>query len=145
MKNKQIIFVCTGNTCRSPMAEVILKSKIKLAEIKGIKVSSAGLCAHEGKPMNEFSKIALKKLGYRTRAFKSKPLTPELVKKADLIICMTEEHKAYLNGLSKAVTMDEITGLGNIADPYGLGLPAYIKASQEIESACDVIIREIKG
>ena len=143
MKNKQIVFVCTGNTCRSPMAEVILKNKIKLAGVNGIKVTSAGLCAHEGKPMNEFSKIALKELGYRTRGFKSKPLSEELIKKADIIICITDEHKACLRGFPNVVTIDEITGLGNVPDPYGQGLSAYIKASHALEEACNAILAEI--
>ena len=127
------------------MAELLLKDKLKKAGVNDIRVKSAGLFTEDGKKMSKNSASALKRVGIKPYAFRSRRLTADILRKTDMVICMTEEHKAYLNGLSKAVTMDEITGLGNIADPYGLGLPAYIKASQEIESACDVIIREIKG
>ena len=60
MRKKSIIFVCTGNTCRSPMAEIILKTKFKLAGVTDIKVSSAGLCATAGEKMSKNSSLALK-------------------------------------------------------------------------------------
>ncbi len=143
MKNKKIIFVCTGNTCRSPMAEVILKNKIKLAGIEGVKVTSAGIMATPGAPMSENSRIALKELGYKVRAFKSKQLTEEMAKKADLIICMTDEHKLCLSGLKNVVTVKEISGVPNVPDPYGQGLSAYIKTSHVLEDACNAIISKL--
>ena len=57
MKKKSIIFVCTGNTCRSPMAEIILKTKLKNAGITDVKVSSAGLCASLGEKMSKNSSL----------------------------------------------------------------------------------------
>ena len=110
MKKKTIIFVCTGNTCRSPMAEIILKNKFKLAGITDIKVMSAGLNAPLGEKMSKNSSLALKQLGYKPVGFKSKPLTQELIDKATMIICMTMGHKLQLLGCEKAHTLSEICG-----------------------------------
>ena len=89
MRKKKIVFVCTGNTCRSPMAEKILKQKLKLAGIEEYTVTSAGLSAVAGEKMSKNSFEALKKLGYKPYGFKSRPLTRELLERADLVVCMT--------------------------------------------------------
>lgn len=140
---KRILFVCTGNTCRSPMAEIILKNKIKLAGLKGIRVSSAGLNTADGLKMSKNSAEALKKLGYKPYGFKSKQLTEELIKKYDLILCMTATHKLMLGGVKNVYTLNEATGVGEIVDPYGGDLQTYVKTSHQLEDACNVIISEI--
>ena len=140
---KRIIFVCTGNTCRSPMAELILKNKLKLAEVKGIRVSSAGLNAIDGAKISPNSQKALKQLGIKSYAFRSKFLTPEMCKKADLIICMTSMHKAVLAEYKNAFTIAELTGLGDIPDPYGRDLMTYIRTSHAIIDACDIILEKL--
>lgn len=142
-KNKTILFVCTGNTCRSPMAEIILKNKIKAMGIQGVRVSSAGLNTSDGLKMSKNSFEALKLMGYKGYGFKSKQITIDIIKKSDIIICMTASHKHALCSIPNVYTIDEITGVGEIFDPYGGNINVYIKTSHQLEDACNIITEKI--
>ena len=143
VKNKKILFVCTGNTCRSPMAEIILKTKLKNLGITNIKVSSAGLSTSDGLKMSKNSFEALKLMGYKPYGFKSKQLTEQMIYKSHAVICMTDSHKNALGGYLNVYTISQITGLDNIADPYGGNINTYIKTSHQLEDACNIILEQI--
>lgn len=131
-----ILFVCTGNTCRSPMAEGYLRSK----GIDGVTVSSRGL-ASDGSPVSQNSKTAMAEAGIDIGSHISKQLTQNDVKQADKIICLSPSHKAVL--LSAGVPADKLFVLGNgISDPFGGDISVYRRCRDEIFAAVDALQKD---
>lgn len=120
----KIIFVCSGNTCRSPMAEGYLKS----LKLKGVEVASYGLEA--GGEVSRGSVEAMREIGIDISLHTPKNLTRAVAEDADIIICMTATHKAILEG---AGVKGDIRVLGSgIFDPFGGDSDAYAAARNDI-------------
>lgn len=88
---KHILFVCTGNTCRSPLAEGLLRKMAKQSTL-ALTIRSAGVSAVDGAPVSKHSSAILRNLGFRESQV-SRSLTAELIDWADLILTMTKSHK----------------------------------------------------
>lgn len=137
---KNILFVCTGNTCRSPMAEFILKGKLKEAGIRNIRVSSAGLAAEPGAKMSALAKEVLRENKVRTYAFSSRQATADLIARQNLVLVMTARHKAALSGMKNVYTLAEIAGTADVPDPYGGTLADYRETFAALSVCCDRLL-----
>lgn len=136
----KIIFVCTGNTCRSPMAEVIAKDLIKKYNIQA-EISSAGISVfcESGASENAMSAIGEYKLDLTNHI--SKQISVEDLEESSLILTMTAKHKEYLLSILKCKetekkihTLCEYAGCDkkDITDPFGQGLNEYKMCANEL-------------
>ena len=139
-KKKKIVFVCTGNTCRSPMAQLLLDNHLKGLKLKGFDVRSAGTAAKKGDVINPKSAQILQENGIACDNFLSTKLTEKLLLDAFAVVCMTERQREFLmdmrwNALKKTggnldevennvYSFAEITGY-EILDPYGKDIDCY--------------------
>jgi len=134
----EICFVCTGNTCRSPMAERIARKMAKTRKMKDIKFSSAGIFAN-GENINEKAVETLKKFGYDARNRKSVSL--KKTKSNVIYVALTEDHKKYIPA-KRVISFEEL--FGAVPDPYGQNIEVYEKTAKRIEKNVEVLLDKIE-
>lgn len=143
-----ILFVCTGNTCRSPLAEVIFNSKCDLPEVKadsaGISVVPNSICSGNS------SFLVSKKFNINIEQRLAKQLTAESLKKFDLILTMTSYiREAILINFSevnnKVFSLLQYVEIeGDILDPFGGSLEIYEDTFSQLEKVIDLLLGKLK-
>jgi protein-tyrosine-phosphatase len=148
-----VLFVCGGNTSRSPMAQAICNDEILrrlgLAHerLGGIPVCaiSAGLTVTPGRPLSAQSRDALDRLGVPPHEHESRPVTPELVEQAERIFCMTEDQCRDLIGRfpASAYKVERLDPDGDLDDPHGQDLAAFLSLGTRLQELVRNRVSEI--
>lgn len=151
MAVRRILLVCTGNSCRSPLAEYMLRQALarqlgldpQALQQAGYAVTSAGTCAMTGAHMSSGSLEALRRRGIDGGAHRSQPLSEMLIREADRIWCMSPEHcEAVIARVPEAAGKTELFDpAGPVFDPIGQGPEVYETCAQHIET---LVARRVK-
>ncbi|MDD2805131.1 MAG: hypothetical protein PHV33_06220 [Elusimicrobiales bacterium] len=147
---KKVLFVCTGNTCRSVLAHYYA-AKLAADNKLPFKFFSAGLAAESSIPQPKIVADLLAKEGVKDFRHIPVPLTGKLIKSHDLVLAMTAAHKAgiiarYPRAAKKTQTLVDYAGFGNgdIADPYGRDDLFYFEIFKLIKSAVKAALEKLK-
>lgn len=147
---KKIMFVCTGNICRSAMAEALLKEQIKEKGVENrILACSSGIYAYTGDVSTyEACKIMKDEYNINLTNHRATAIRESKIEEMDLILCMTFAHKNTLNMIypnlkNKIFLIKEYVGLdGEVDDPWGGSLSTYSDCAKELNYYVDLILKK---
>lgn len=144
-----ILFVCTGNTCRSPMAEALMNKYSKEKDIDAY-ASSAGLSVVPYSKLSLFSYEAMKEYGIDISNHEPTQIDDSHIQSADLILTMTSSHAKFLKlsfpeAADKIYSLGEYTKTSDIPDPYGQDREAYQICAKKIKEAILILCESIKS
>ncbi|HVP39032.1 MAG TPA: low molecular weight protein arginine phosphatase [Candidatus Saccharimonadales bacterium] len=149
-----VLFVCTGNTCRSPMAQALLESKLPPELRPQVRVSSAGVGAADGAPASPNTVSVLSRNGVSLRDHRSRKLTREQVLEVDLVLAVTPEHRRAVLALAPEAEARTfvLSTYGApparedplpVHDPVGGSLEIYEETYRRISTHLDRVLPEI--
>ena len=145
-----ILLVCTGNTCRSPIAEALLRQKLGERGVDGVMVSSAGTGAWDGAPASEGAYLVALEHGLDLSGHRARLLTRELASAADLVLTMAHHHRARVEQLGasgSAFLLGEYagqTGLeAEVHDPFGGDLEGYRETWTQLDTLLEGVVARL--
>ncbi|MFA6714179.1 MAG: low molecular weight protein arginine phosphatase [Victivallaceae bacterium] len=144
----KILFVCTGNTCRSPMAAAYFANLCREAELDNVRVLSAGTFAGDGMPASENAVRVMNDYKVNLAKHRSRMLTRDLLADIDYVFTMTEGHRLQVISIApelekKTRLLLEFSSGGNVADPFGGSYAIYKECFEQMKKALDKLFKEI--
>ncbi len=152
----KIMFICTGNICRSAMAHWLLKKKLEKLKIQDVEVYSSGTFAFTGDMSTEEAIEVMKKYGVDLKKHRATNIVESNIKEMDLILCATNSHKMQIVGRypdlnNKTFTMKEYVNYNekdkhpiDISDPWGYDIVTYRMCAAEIEKCLDLLLKKLE-
>lgn len=155
-----VLFVCTGNTCRSPIAETLMDDAVDRSSILhgDVKSKSAGTFACEGAEATEEAVRVVQEMGLELKRHEAEPFTSELAQWADLILAMSKEQMEHIEviapeevskvhtllGYAKGIDGEPIDNSCDIMDPFDEGMEEYRQSAAQIKEAIKMLIARLE-
>ena len=146
---RQVLFVCTGNICRSPLAEALLRRAVEGRGL-AVAVGSAGTGAWEGAPASEGAYLVALEHGLDLSAHRARLLSRDLVESSDLVLTMARHHRARvdeLGGTGRVQVLGEYAGLAapdaEVGDPFGGDLEIYRETFGQLEQLIEAVAERL--
>ncbi len=149
---KDLLLVCTGNSCRSPLAEVMLRARLAdHPTLSGVHVHSAGTAAWEGAPASEGSFLIALERGLDLSGHRARQLSPGLLGQADLILTMSRRHAVdvvTLGGGGKVHTLVDFAEATefprDVADPIGGDVARYRETAEMLDALLAKVVARLE-
>ena len=147
----KIMFICTGNICRSAMADLLMKKKLQDRDMLDVEICSSGIYAMQGEVSTDEAIEVMEEYGVDLKKHRATLTSKSNIQEMDLILCMTSAHKqnlinTYPNLVDKIYTLKEYVGIEeiDIKDPWGYTIVTYRFCAAEIDKCLDKVIEKIK-